>query len=184
MITGRWWSMQTLGVQSQQFYHYRVTLSNLLSFGLVSCLEKRRQHHSIYLSCSFVRIQWVVLCCDGLSCSALSDFLQPHGLPGSSIQDPPEFSRQEYWNGWPCPLPRDLPNPGNQPRSPTLQVDSLPSESRGNPMDTGVGSLSLLQGIFLTWESNWGLLHCRQILYQLSYQGSPSNELINTKCLP
>ena len=31
----------------------------------------------------------------------------------------------------------------------------------------------LSQGIFLTQELNWGLLHCRQILYQLSYQGSP-----------
>ena len=35
-----------------------------------------------------------------------------------------------------------------------------------------MGSLSLLQGIFPTQESNWGLLHCRQILYQLSYQGN------------
>ena len=34
-----------------------------------------------------------------------------------------------------------------------------------------MGRLSLLQGIFLTQESNWGLLHCRRILYQLSYQG-------------
>ena len=39
--------------------------------------------------------------------------------------------------------------------------------------NTGVDSLSLLQGIFPTQESNWGLLHCRQILYQLSYQGKP-----------
>ena len=39
--------------------------------------------------------------------------------------------------------------------------------------NTGVGSLSLLQGIFPTQESNWGLLHCRWILYQLSYQGNP-----------
>ena len=39
--------------------------------------------------------------------------------------------------------------------------------------DTGVGSLSLLQGIFPTQGSNPGLLHCRQILYQLSHQGSP-----------
>ena len=39
--------------------------------------------------------------------------------------------------------------------------------------NTGVGSLSLLQRIFLTQESNWGLLHCRRILYQLSYEGSP-----------
>ena len=38
---------------------------------------------------------------------------------------------------------------------------------------TGVGSCSLLQGIFPTQGSNPGLLHCRQILYQLSYQGSP-----------
>ena len=36
-----------------------------------------------------------------------------------------------------------------------------------------MGSLSLLQGIFLTQELIRGLLHCRQILYQLSYQGSP-----------
>ena len=36
-----------------------------------------------------------------------------------------------------------------------------------------MGSLSLLQGIFPTQESNWGLLHCRQILCQLIYQGSP-----------
>ena len=39
-------------------------------------------------------------------------------------------------------------------------------------MSTRVGSLSLLQGIFPTQESNWGLLHCRQILSKLSYQGS------------
>ena len=38
--------------------------------------------------------------------------------------------------------------------------------------NTGVGSLSLLQGIFPTQELNWGLLHCRWILYQLNYQGS------------
>ena len=38
---------------------------------------------------------------------------------------------------------------------------------------SGVGSLSLLQGIFPTQGSNPGLPHCRQILYQLSHQGSP-----------
>ena len=44
-----------------------------------------------------------------------------------------------------------------------------------------VGSLSLLQGIFPTWESNWGLLHCREILYQRSYQGSPLSEVDKDK---
>ena len=40
------------------------------------------------------------------------------------------------------------------------------------PKNTGLGSLSLLQQIFLTQELNLGLLRCRQILYQLSYQGA------------
>ena len=50
----------------------------------------------------------------------------------------------------------------------------FPAEPPGKPKNTGVGSLSLLQRIFPTQESNRGLLHCRQILYQLSYQGSPT----------
>ena len=40
-------------------------------------------------------------------------------------------SRQEYWKGLPFLSPRDLPNPGIEPRSPALQVDSLPSEPPG-----------------------------------------------------
>ena len=67
------------------------------------------------------------------------------------------------------PSSRALPNPGLRPRSPALQADSLPSEPPGKPENTGVGILSLLQEIFLTQELNWSLLHCRQILYQLSY---------------
>ena len=71
-----------------------------------------------------------------------------------------EFSRPEYWNGYPFPSPGDLPNPGIKSRSPTLQVDSLPAKPQGKPKNTGVGSLSLLQQIFLTQESNQRLLHC------------------------
>ena len=47
--------------------------------------------------------------------------------------------------------------------------------------NTGVGSLSLLQGIFPTQGSNPGLLHCRQILYQLSHKRSPSKSLVDMK---
>ena len=43
-----------------------------------------------------------------------------------------EFSRPEYWSGQPFPSPGDLPNPGIKPRSPMLQVDSLPAELPGN----------------------------------------------------
>ena len=63
----------------------------------------------------------------------------------------------------------------SQPRDRTQffiwQVNSLPAEPQGKPKFTGVGSLSLCQWIFLAQESNQGLLHCRQILYQLSYEG-------------
>ena len=109
-----------------------------------------------------------------LSCSVVSSSSQPHGLQPSRLLCPCGFSRQEYWSGLPCPPPGDLPNPGIEPRSPTLQVDSLPTEPPGMPMNTGVDSLSLLQGITPTQESNWGIPHCRWILYQLSYQGSPT----------
>ena len=72
-----------------------------------------------------------------------------------------EFSKPEYWSWWLFPSPGDLPNPGIKPRSPALQADSLPAEPQVKPKNTGVGSLSLLQQIFLTQELNKGLLHCR-----------------------
>ena len=68
-----------------------------------------------------------------------------------------EFSRPEYWSGLPFPSPGDLPGPGIEPRSPALQVDSLLSESPGKPKNTGMGSLSILQGIFPMQESNRGV---------------------------
>ena len=51
---------------------------------------------------------------------------------------------------------------------------------------TGVGCPALLQWIFPTQESNQGLLHCRQILYQLSYQGSPNDnyQFLNIHFVP
>ena len=86
-----------------------------------------------------------------------------------------------------CPPPGDLPNPGIKPRFPILQVDSLSSEPPKKSKNIGVGCLMLLQGNSLMQELNQGLLHCRQILYQLSYQGSPTlvgwNDYINKKHL-
>ena len=51
--------------------------------------------------------------------------------PWTSVyQTPPSmgFSRPEYWSGLPFPSPGDLPDPGIEPRSPTLQADALTSE--------------------------------------------------------
>ena len=69
-----------------------------------------------------------------VSCSVVSDSLQPHGLYVAR-QAPPsmEFSRQEYWSGLPFPSPGDLFDPGIEPRSPALQADALPSEPPGQP---------------------------------------------------
>ena len=89
------------------------------------------------------------------SCPTLGDPYIVHGILQTRIVE---------WIAF--PFSRDLPNPGIKPRSPTLQMDSLPAEPQGKPKNTGVGSLSLLQQIFLTQESNWGLLHCRRILSQ------------------
>ena len=106
----------------------------------------------------------------------VSDSLQPmdctvHAILQARIL---EWVAFPFFRGSSQPRGRtqDLPNPGIEPRSPALQVDSLPAELQGKPKNTKVGSLSLLQRIFLTQESNQGLLHCRWILYQLRYEGS------------
>ena len=57
--------------------------------------------------------------------------------------------------------------------SDSLRPHGLYSPWNSPGQNTGVGSLSLLQGVFLTQESNRGLLHCWWIPYQLSYERSP-----------
>ena len=56
-----------------------------------------------------------------------------HGLGPTRVLCPCGFSRQEYWSGLSCPPPEDLPNPGIEPRSPTLQADSLLPEHQRSP---------------------------------------------------
>ena len=124
--------------------------------------------------------------CDPMDCSP----------PGSSVLGILQ-ARILQWVTMPSSRGR---SPGTKPKSSALQVDSLPpanpwitvneSESCSVVSDsswphglyspwnspgqnTGVGSLSLLQGIFPTQGLNPGLPHCRQILYQLSHKGSP-----------
>ena len=66
------------------------------------------------------------------SCSVMFDSV----TPGTTARQAPlsmEFSRPEYWSGYPFPSLGDLPNPGMEPRSLTLQVDPLLSEPPGKP---------------------------------------------------
>ena len=61
-----------------------------------------------------------------------------------------EFSRREYWSGWPFPSPGDLPDPGIENRSPELQADSLLSEPPGKPKAPHEG---ILLPLFHMWET-------------------------------
>ena len=72
---------------------------------------------------------------------------------------------------WLFVTPMDCSPPGS----------SVHGDSPGK--NTGLGCHAFLQGIFLAQESNRGLLHCKQILYQLSCQGSPHMWLLTVKWL-
>ena len=92
-----------------------------------------------------------------------------------------ELSRPEYWSArileWVAfPFSRESSQPRNGSQVSRIAGGTLPAESQRKPKKTAVGGLSLLQRIFLTQESNLSLLHCRQILYQLSYEGSPQRK--------
>ena len=128
--------------------------------------------------------------CESESHSIMFNSLRPRGLysPWNSPGQNAGVGSLSF------PSLGDLPNPGIEPRSPALQADSLPTELSGKPIfhhtDGKIRQLSHkgnqrilkwvafsmengLQQIFPTQKSNQGLLHCRWVLYQLSYQGSP-----------
>ena len=73
------------------------------------------------------------------------------------------------------PFSRGSFQPRNQTQVSRIAGRFFTRKPQGKPKNTGMGSLSLLQGIFPTQELNQGLLHCRRILCQLRYQGNPFN---------
>ena len=68
-----------------------------------------------------------------VSLSVVPDSLRSRGPEPARLLCPWGFSRQEFWSGFPCPPPGDLPNPGIEPGSSALQADSLPPEPPGKP---------------------------------------------------
>ena len=96
------------------------------------------------------------------SCSVMSNSLWPHGLLVHGILQ----ARILEWVAF--PFSRGSSQPRDWTQVSRTAGGFLPAEPQRKPKNTGVGSLSLLP----TQESNRDL-HCRQILYQLSYQGSP-----------
>ena len=74
------------------------------------------------MRCAVLSAQSCPALCDPVGCS----------LPGSSVHG--GSPGKNIGSGLPCSPPGNLPNPGIEPRSPALQVDSLPSEPPGKPM--------------------------------------------------
>ena len=69
---------------------------------------------------------------DCVSCSVASDSAHPWTVTRQASLSL-EFSRQEYWSGFPFPSPEGLPNPGIEFWPPVSQPDSLPFELQGSP---------------------------------------------------
>ena len=98
------------------------------------------------------------------------------------------FSRQEYWSGLPFPSPGDLPDPGIEPRSPTLQADTLTSEPPGKPLcylpfSDSVQSLSVVW-LFVTQrnaalQASLSITNSRSLFKLMLIESMmPSNHLI------
>ena len=108
----------------------------------------------------------------------MSDSLRPHGLysPWNSLG-------QNTGVGSLFLLQGIFPTQESNPMQVSCIVGgSLPGEPQGKPKNTGVGRLPHLWWILPTQELNRGLLHCRQILYQLSFQRSPIYKVHN-RCI-
>ena len=76
------------------------------------------------------------------SCSDAQGLAQYQASPSMG------FSRQEYWSGLLLPSPGDLPDPGIEPVSPTLEADALTSEPPGKPSPLVALLLIFISGIF------------------------------------
>ena len=102
----------------------------------------------------------VVLCLVTQSCLTVCDPMA-RSLPGSSVYG--NYPDKSTWSGLQCPPPGDLPVPGIEPKSPTLQTVSLPSEPQGKPKVTsklgpyGDQTSDLGMGIF------WSMDMCYKI---------------------
>ena len=98
-----------------------------------------------------IRIIWLLYICVCVClvtqlCLTLCDPLE---LQPTRLLCPWGFSRQKYWSGLSCPPPGDLPNPGIEPRSPTLQANSLLTKPARNPNEyLHIGMLLLLLSQF------------------------------------
>ena len=86
-----------------------------------------------------------------VSCSIVSNSLWPPQTVACQASLSLEFSRQEYWSGFPFSSPEELPNPGNEPWSPASKADSLLFELQGSVQFSSVQSLSRVRLFATPW---------------------------------
>ena len=111
----------------------------------------------IFILFVVVIILWVyvvIVVCESLSCVWL--FATPWTVARQSPLSI-EFSRQEYWSRLSLPSPGNLPNPGTEPGSASLQADSLPSEPSGKWTSIYV---KILQITLQTW-----VIYCISVIH-------------------
>ena len=78
----------------------------------------------------------------------------------------------EYWSEQPFPSPGDLPSPGIEPRSPTLQADSLPAELPGKPSVCQVGCYLTDRGGHHKLDGNKGAFSQEVLAFQHGFENS------------
>ena len=90
------------------------------------------------------------------------DFVTPWTV---AYQAPPStgFSRQECWSGLPFASPGDLPDPGIEPRSPSLQADALPSEPPGK-LPTIKPTCKTEDSQVLAKKTKFEIIHLKRLL--------------------
>ena len=145
-------------------------------------MNRHITHHQIYSVISGIKISWEggqwgrIYLEDSLWSCVLSHFscVWLCATPWTVVHQAPlsmGFSRQEYCSGFPFPSPGDLPNPGVEPGSPALQVDSLPSEPQGKPLKLTEIPLSNKK----KWTTcSWSVSECYILYNSISMTSSKS----------
>ena len=128
----------------------------------------------VILNCCFLFPTFAVMCLVAQSCLILCD---PMDCSPARLLCPWGFSRQEYWSRLPCPPPGHLPDPGIEPRSPPLQMDSLTAEPPGKPLDLRL-TLNIVSS-----RDPWLDYNCRLSFYKSHIRDTGSENLhVSSAC--
>ena len=116
-----------------------------------------------------------------ISCSAVSNSLQPHGFEPTRLLRPWDFPRQGYWSVLLFPTPGDPPNPGIEPLSPILAGRFFTTAPPGKPSNTSVQLSRLIMSDCLRPH---GLQHARLPCPSPALEACSNSCPLNRQCHP